>query len=80
MTEHTASHRSPFGLHGVTFVGSGRAVPSTRVSNEALCTLVDSSDDWIRSRTGIGARRLAGPGETVTTMATAAAQAALQHA
>lgn len=80
MSEHTASHRTPSGLQGVALVGSGRAVPSTSVSNEALRALVDTSDDWIRSRTGIGARRLAGPGETVTTMATEAAQAALLHA
>jgi 3-oxoacyl-[acyl-carrier-protein] synthase-3 len=50
------------------------------VSNDGLRALVDTSDDWIRSRTGIGARRLAGPGETVTTLATEAARAALHHA
>ncbi|MEB3302280.1 MAG: beta-ketoacyl-ACP synthase III [Cyanobacteriota bacterium] len=64
----------------MTVVGSGRAVPTTSVSNEGLRALVDTSDDWIRSRTGIGARRLAGPGETVTTLATEAARAALHHA
>ncbi|MEB3244341.1 MAG: beta-ketoacyl-ACP synthase III [Cyanobacteriota bacterium] len=64
----------------MAIVGSGRALPATRVSNDALATLVDTSDEWIRSRTGIAARRLAQPGETVTTMATQAAQAALQHA
>lgn len=80
MSEHTASHRSPSPLHGVTVVGSGRAVPTTSVSNDGLRALVDTSDDWIRSRTGIGARRLAGPGETVTTLATEAARAALHHA
>ncbi|MFN6353961.1 MAG: beta-ketoacyl-ACP synthase III [Cyanobacteriota bacterium] len=64
----------------MTVVGSGRAVPTTSVSNDGLRALVDTSDDWIRSRTGIGARRLAGPGETVTTLATEAARAALHHA
>jgi 3-oxoacyl-[acyl-carrier-protein] synthase-3 len=80
VSEHTASHRSSPSLQGVALVGSGRSLPAASVSNEALRALVDTSDEWIRSRTGIGARRLAGPGETVTSMATAAAQAALLHA
>jgi 3-oxoacyl-[acyl-carrier-protein] synthase-3 len=78
--EHTVSPRSPSDLRGVAVVGTGRALPSTNVSNDALCALVDTSDDWIRSRTGIGARRLAGPGESVTSMASEAAAAALRHA
>ncbi|MFN9531906.1 MAG: beta-ketoacyl-ACP synthase III [Cyanobacteriota bacterium] len=64
----------------MTVVGSGRAVPTTSVSNDGLRALVDTSDDWIRSRPGIGALRLAGPGETVTTLATEEARAALHHA
>ncbi len=80
MSEHTVSPRSPADLRGVAVVGSGRALPRTRVSNDDLSALVDTSDAWIRSRTGIGARRLAGPGESVTTMATEAARAALNHA
>lgn len=80
MSEHTVSHRSPADLQGVAVVGSGRALPSTSVSNDALRALVDTSDDWIRSRTGIAARRLAAPGETVTTMAAEAGRNALSHA
>lgn len=80
MSEHTVSHRSLADLQGVAVVGSGRALPSTSVSNDALRALVDTSDDWIRSRTGIAARRLAGPGETVTTMAAEAGRNALNHA
>lgn len=80
MKEPTASHRSSSDLQGMAIVGSGRALPCQTVSNEALQALVDTSDEWIRSRTGIGARRLAGPGETVTTMATEAAQGAMRHA
>ena len=80
MSEHTVSHRSPADLRGVAVVGSGRALPGTSVSNDDLRALVDTSDDWIRSRTGIAARRLAGPGETVTTMAAEAARNALRHA
>lgn len=80
MSEHTVSPRSPSDLRGVSVVGSGRSLPSTSVGNDALSAVVDTSDDWIRSRTGIAARRLAGPGETVTSMAAEAAAAALRHA
>ena len=65
---------------GIALVGCGSAVPAARISNEHLSERVDTSDDWIRSRTGIGARHIAGPGETVTSLATAAAGAALSYA
>ncbi len=67
-------------LRGAALVGCGSAVPATSLSNSDLSARVETSDDWIRSRTGIGARRTAGPGETITTLAAAAAQAALEHA
>jgi 3-oxoacyl-[acyl-carrier-protein] synthase III len=41
---------------------------------------VDTSDDWILTRTGIRERRIAGPGETAATLATEAARAALADA
>jgi 3-oxoacyl-[acyl-carrier-protein] synthase-3 len=65
---------------GVALVGSGRAVPTVSISNGLLSERVDTSDDWIRTRTGIAERRIAGSDETVTTMAAAAASAALDHA
>ncbi|NDC35729.1 MAG: 3-oxoacyl-ACP synthase, partial [Synechococcaceae bacterium WB9_2_112] len=64
----------------MALVGTGSAVPATRLSNEALSTRVETSDDWIRSRTGIGARRIAGPNEGLTQLATQAAQACLDQA
>jgi 3-oxoacyl-[acyl-carrier-protein] synthase-3 len=65
---------------GIALVGCGSALPAASISNAALSERIETSDDWIRSRTGIGARRVAGPGETITTLATAAATAALEHA
>ena len=65
---------------GIALVGCGSAVPAARISNDQLSERVETSDDWIRSRTGIGSRHIAGPGETVTTLAAAAAGAALAHA
>ncbi len=65
---------------GMALVGCGSALPTASVSNQRLSERVDTSDDWIRSRTGIGARRIAGPGETITSLASSAAAAALAHA
>ena len=64
----------------MALVGSGSAVPAASISNTQLSSRVHTNDDWIRSRTGIGARRVAGPSESLTTLATQAAQAALDHA
>jgi 3-oxoacyl-[acyl-carrier-protein] synthase-3 len=50
------------------------------MSNEELARLVDTSDEWIRGRTGICNRYLAGEGETTGTLATEAARAALADA
>jgi len=61
-------------------VGWGKYVPSQVLTNEDLAEMVDTSDDWIRARTGIVERHIVGPGETTSTMSIKAAQAALQVA
>jgi 3-oxoacyl-[acyl-carrier-protein] synthase-3 len=43
-------------------------VPERRLTNADLATRLDTSDDWIVTRTGIRERRIAGPGETTSTM------------
>ena len=58
--------------------GAGSALPARAVSNAELATRVDTSDEWIVQRTGIRQRYLAGPGETTSSLATEAAQAALR--
>lgn len=65
---------------GVAVTGVGSAVPAASLSNDRLSQVVETSDDWIRSRTGIGARRLADPQTSLTQLATQAAQAALAMA
>ena len=62
------------------FKGAGSALPKKVVTNEELAQRVDTSDEWIRERTGITARHLAGDDETTGTLATAAARAALADA
>nr|WP_166176024.1 beta-ketoacyl-ACP synthase III [Altererythrobacter segetis] len=60
--------------------GSGSSLPKRVVTNEELAKTVDTSDQWIRERTGITQRYIAGEGETTSTLATAAAHAALADA
>ncbi len=64
----------------MALVGCGSAVPARSVSNQQLSERVDTSDEWIRTRTGIGARRICATDEPLTLLATRAAQAALDHA
>jgi 3-oxoacyl-[acyl-carrier-protein] synthase III len=68
-------------MTGVALVGSGSAVPPQVLSNAELSQIVETSDDWIRSRTGIGARRLSAAGDHgLVELAAAAAQRALAAA
>lgn len=59
--------------------GTGSALPQRTVTNSELTELVDTSDQWIRERTGIGERRIS-TGETVATLAGEACRQALQMA
>ncbi|MCK0530229.1 beta-ketoacyl-ACP synthase III [Sphingobium agri] len=61
-------------------LGTGSALPVRAVSNAELAETVDTSDEWIVERTGIRNRHIAGDGETTSTLATDAAQAALEAA
>ena len=61
-------------------VALGSAFPSQVVSNDDLAALVDTSDAWIRERTGIEQRRKLSDGENNSDIAAAAAQAALAKA
>ncbi|MFN2289571.1 MAG: beta-ketoacyl-ACP synthase III [Anaerolineae bacterium] len=60
--------------------GWGKYVPERRLTNFDLEKMVDTSDEWIRTRTGIRERRIAAPGETCCTMSLASARRALAMA
>jgi len=64
----------------VMFRGIGTSVPDAVRSNADLSETCDTTDEWIRSRTGISERRIVGPGENTLTMAVKAARAALDDA
>jgi 3-oxoacyl-[acyl-carrier-protein] synthase-3 len=61
-------------------VGTGSHLPARTVTNEELAKSVDTSDEWIRSRTGIAQRHFAEPTETSSDLALPASRAALAAA
>ncbi len=64
----------------VRIAGLGAALPSRVVTNDDLAAALDTSDAWIRSRTGIAQRHVAAPGEATSDLAAAAGKAALADA
>jgi len=61
-------------------IGWGKYVPANVVTNDDLARYVDTSDEWIRARSGIRERRFASDDETTATMSTEAGRAALEKA
>ena len=60
--------------------GTGRYLPATILSNEELARRVETSDEWIRTRTGIRQRHIAAPGETTSDLALHASREAIAAA
>jgi 3-oxoacyl-[acyl-carrier-protein] synthase-3 len=63
-----------------SIIGTGSYLPEKILTNDELSKLVDTSDEWIRTRTGIRERRIAADGECTSDMAAAAALRALESA
>ncbi|MDP9121474.1 MAG: ketoacyl-ACP synthase III [Acidobacteriota bacterium] len=61
-------------------VGTGMSVPARVITNRDLEAMVDTTDEWIYSRTGIRERRIAASDESLSTFALPAAAAALEMA
>ena len=68
------------GAAASTILGIGGYRPRRVVDNAEICTLIDSTDEWIQTRSGIRERRWAGPDETVEMMSVAAARKAAERA
>jgi 3-oxoacyl-[acyl-carrier-protein] synthase-3 len=64
----------------VSITGLGSYVPERVLTNDELSQMVDTSDEWIRTRTGIRERRIAAPEQALTDLALPAALAALEEA
>jgi len=65
---------------GARIIGTGSAVPSTRLTNTEMERLVDTSNDWIITRTGIHERRVMKQGEDMLDLMHAASKQALEAA
>ncbi len=72
--------RAPAGGRHAVIAGAAAWLPSRIVSNEELCARLDTSDEWIISRTGIRFRHLVDPGMSTGDLATEAGALALKAA
>jgi 3-oxoacyl-[acyl-carrier-protein] synthase-3 len=65
---------------GSRIVSTGRAIPRTLMTNHDLERRLDTSDEWIRTRTGIGQRYVMSSGESLVEIAAQASEVALERA
>ncbi|MGH7730605.1 MAG: beta-ketoacyl-ACP synthase III [Candidatus Eiseniibacteriota bacterium] len=70
----------PDSVRGATITGTGMYVPEGVLTNADLERMVDTSDEWIRERTGIRERRIAAPEQASSDLALIASQRALAAA
>ena len=71
---------NPSSLFKATIAGTGSYLPEKIVSNKDLEKTLDTSDEWITTRTGIKERRIAAANESASSMAFEAGQKALLSA
>ncbi|KPQ36256.1 MAG: 3-oxoacyl-[acyl-carrier-protein] synthase III FabH [Phormidesmis priestleyi Ana] len=77
MTQPAGAFNHPF---GVAFIGSGSAKLGTTLSNEQLSQVVETSDEWIASRTGIRQRHIASAADSIRSIGGEAAKRAIAQA
>src|SRR3954454_2393731 len=70
----------PFSLMKTVITGTGIGIPNNVVRNDALAKIMDTSDEWIRTRSGVEQRYYADPGEGSVELGMKAAQSALASA
>src|SRR3954465_11912862 len=75
-----SSPRSSKSLRTVSIVGTRSYMPEKRLTNARLMGIVDTSDEWITTRTGIKERRVAAKDEQTSDMAAKAALNAMEMA
>jgi 3-oxoacyl-[acyl-carrier-protein] synthase-3 len=67
-------------MPGLTIIGTGRYVPGAPVTNDALARVMDTSDEWIKQRTGIAQRHYAPEGTGASDLAAEASRRAIAQA
>jgi 3-oxoacyl-[acyl-carrier-protein] synthase-3 len=72
--------RRPDGVRGATIAGTGMYVPERILTNADLERMVETSDEWIRERTGIAERRIGAPDQASSDLALIASRRALEAA
>ena len=66
-------------MKGLQLIATGGALPRRTITNEDLSRVVDTSDEWITTRTGIRSRHWCAEDESAATLAIAAARQALER-
>ena len=79
-TKCQTQNQAQFTPRGAKITGIGKAVPKKFITNDDLAKLVDTNDEWIRARTGIGKRHVISGEETLTSLAAEASLGALKMA
>ena len=79
LPEIPSDRRNEESMKGLRLIATGGALPGRTVTNEELSRTVDTSDEWITTRTGIRTRHYCTEGENAATLAIAAAKQALQR-
>ena len=65
---------------GIRIIGCGSAAPQNRLTNEHLSEMVETSDEWIASRTGMKTRHITNETESLSHLSAAAAEKAIANA
>lgn len=76
----STSKPRPQPLCASSIIGTGSYTPEKVLTNDDLSKIVDTSDEWITTRTGIKERRIAAPDQATSDLAAAAARAAMADA
>ena len=66
-------------MNGLKLIATGRALPEKAMTNDDMRQFVDTSDEWISTRTGIRQRYFCGEGENTTSLSIQAARIALEQ-
>ena len=64
---------------GIRIISTGSALPARRITNDDLSKVMETNDEWIRSRSGIGSRQYCGEGESCLTLAAEAGRKAMRN-